>query len=310
MIKAAKLQYELYGNIHSYLTVWIAGYLSDYTIRSKFGSTRNLLRLFYNTELTDKRITPSWADTKRRINIPLEISEELAEETGIHIGDGNLYVAKDKDGFCSYKYSITGHLEDEYIYHEEHIRPLLKSLYNWPGIITKRVGNNTVETVFKSKAVLEFKNKVLKLSVGPKYKIKIPPPIIKDPDLAKRCLIGIFDTDFTLNENINIVGTLRSLSVIKQIHKILEFFEVKHSFLLKGNFGKIRIHKKDSINIIEGWGLNNSKHISKYELWKEFSKYIPFSKTEERLAILKNELGLEELEKVCEMRRKKWIGRR
>ena len=35
LIRAAKLQYELYGNINSYLTVWIAGYLSDYTIRGK-----------------------------------------------------------------------------------------------------------------------------------------------------------------------------------------------------------------------------------------------------------------------------------
>src|SRR3989338_10769587 len=38
LIASAKLQYDLFEEIHSYLTAWIAGYGSDITIRNYFGS--------------------------------------------------------------------------------------------------------------------------------------------------------------------------------------------------------------------------------------------------------------------------------
>lgn len=304
LIKAAKLQYELYGNIHSYLTVWIAGYLSDVTVRQKFGSTRNLLELFYNTTLKNKEINQSWSDIKRKIKIPQEISVDLAEETGIHIGDGNLNISRSKNNFCSYRYVVSGNLEEEYLYHKEIVQKLLKKLYNYAGFESKRIERNSIDTTLKSRTVFEFKNKVLKLPIGPKYKIEIPSQIINNQELVKRCLIGIFDTDFTLNDSTNLVGNLTNIKVIKQMHRILTSFNIKHSLLFKDNFGKIRISKQGTIKIIENWGLSNVKHISKYHLWKEFGVYIPFSKTEERLAVLNGELELDDLKKICNKRRK------
>src|SRR3989344_4167717 len=47
LIEAARLQYELYGDIHNDLTVWIAGYASDAVIRSRFGSMLYLRNLLY-----------------------------------------------------------------------------------------------------------------------------------------------------------------------------------------------------------------------------------------------------------------------
>jgi len=310
LIKAAKLQYELYGNIHSYLTAWIAGYLSDSTIRNEFVSTKNLLELFYNTSLNNKNINQSWADIKRKIKIPQDLTKDLAEEIGIHIGDGNLYIFKSKEGFKSYKYTINGHLNDEYLYHTEHIRKLLINLYNYPGFIMERSSKSTIETNLKSKAVVEFKNKILKLPIGPKYNIKIPSKILEDKELSKRCLVGIFDTDFTLNDNVNIVGTLTSIKVIKQMHKILTALNIKHSLLFKKNFGKIRISKEGSIKILEEWQLNNPKHTSKYDLWKEFNKFIPFSRTEERLAVISGKLNFNDLKRICNKRKKSPNGAR
>ncbi len=59
LIEAAKIQYKLFNDIHSYLTTWIAGYGSDVVIRQKFGSTQNLLNLFFKPLKLPKNIKPS-----------------------------------------------------------------------------------------------------------------------------------------------------------------------------------------------------------------------------------------------------------
>ena len=165
LIEAAKIQYEMFNDIHSYLTVWIAGCGSDVIIRQKFGSTQNLLNLFFKPIIFPKNIKPSWQDIKRRIKIPEKMTEELAEETGIHIGDGNLYVLTDKNGFKSYRYGISGDLTDEYIYHKEHIGRLMKNLYNLEPYLLKREKKNCIESTYKSKAIVQFKNKILDLPI-------------------------------------------------------------------------------------------------------------------------------------------------
>ena len=39
LMESAKLQFESFGNIHTDLTAWIAGYRSDVSVRNKFGSS-------------------------------------------------------------------------------------------------------------------------------------------------------------------------------------------------------------------------------------------------------------------------------
>ncbi|MCD4759654.1 hypothetical protein K8R33_02100 [archaeon] len=46
LIASAKLQFELFNNIHSDITAWIAGYCSESVIRQKFGSAKKLLNRF------------------------------------------------------------------------------------------------------------------------------------------------------------------------------------------------------------------------------------------------------------------------
>jgi len=303
LVEAARIQYEMFSDIHSYLTAWMAGYGSDVIIRQKFGSTQNLLNLFFKPIRFPKKIKPSWQDIKRRIKIPEEMTEELAEETGIHIGDGNLYISTDKDGFKSYRYGISGDLINEYLYHKEYISKLMKRLYNLEPYLLKREKKNCIESTYKSKAIVEFKNKILKLPIGSKKNIKIPKEILKNKEFQRRCVVGIIDTDFSITKDLSISGKINNLFVVKEIHKILTENKIPHKHTIYSNYGRFYINKEGAIKIIEEWKLNNIKHISKYKLLKEFGKFISFSTTPERLAILEGKIDINELERICEKRR-------
>lgn len=302
LIEAARLQYETFNDIHSYLTTWIAGFGSDVIIRQNFGSTQELLDLFFKRERFPNKIKPSWQDIKRRVKIPIEMTEELAEETGIHIGDGNLSIYSDKLG-KGFRYGISGDLLNEIIYHEGYIAPLIKNIYGLNPSIIRREDKNSIETFCKSKAIVEFKSKILKLPIGTKKEIKIPLKILKNEEFQKRCIVGIIDTDFNITNNVSISGKLNNLFVINEMHKILEENKIIHKFKIYEDYGRFYIRKESAIKIIEEWSLKNQKHLSKYNLFKEFKEFIPFSTTPERLAVLSGEFDINRLKKICEKRR-------
>lgn len=310
LIEAARLQYELFKDIHTDLTAWIAGYASDSTIRKELGSSKKLRRMFISPCINNPKITPSWQDIKRNIKIPEEMTEDLAEETGIHIGDGNLNICPSKTWGVHYSYNVDGNLTNELIYHQEYIRPLMVKLYNCEGFMNKRENRNDICSVFKSKAVLEYKNKILKLPIGPKINIKIPTQIMKNPNLQKRCIVGIIDTDFNINNNLCINGSLISLHIINQMHNILNKVKIAHQCSFKNNYGSISIPKEGSIKIYKEWKLKNLKHITKFRLKEEFNKFLPFTTTIERLAVLNNKLDIKNLERLSLKRKEIWNKQR
>tara|TARA_Y100000310_G_scaffold138289_2_gene137202 strand:- start:16231 stop:17292 length:1062 start_codon:yes stop_codon:yes gene_type:complete len=309
LMEAAKIQYELFKDIHTDVTAWIAGYCSDSTVRYNFGSSKKLRDKFFPAQ-NYQDITPSWMDIKRNIKLPSEIDEKLAEETGIHIGDGNLFVETHKDGSgLSYHCSFHGDLINEVQYHEEHVTSLVKELYNIIPNFARREKKNSIATLCKSKALVLFKNKTLGLPIGKKTDITIPQKIMNNFNLQKNCLVGIFDTDFSL-QKYRLSGSMSSIKLMKQIHYILDKHNIHHKFKLFPTYGRILIPKKGAVKIIEEWKLNNIKHLSKYELYKQFGKYIPFSTTPERQAVLEGELELTALERICKKRKKrKKLGR-
>lgn len=303
LIEAARIQYEMFNDIHSYLTAWIAGCGSDAAIRQRFGSTQRLLDLFFKPIKLPENIKPSWQDIKRRVKLPKEMTEELAEETGIHIGDGNLYITNHKDGFKSYRYGICGSLIDECIYHQEYVSKLMKELYNLDSHILKREKKNCVESLYKSKTLVQFKNKILNLPIGSKKNIRIPGEILKNKEFQKRCVVGIIDTDFNLTSSLAISGKMNNLFVTKAMTNILTISDIRHIYREYENYARFYINKESAAKIIEEWGLRNQKHLSKYRLYKEFKDFIPFSTTPERLAVLNGKLDIKELKKIAERRR-------
>ncbi len=303
LIESARIQYELFKDIHSDLTAWIAGYSSESIVRNKFGSSIKLREIFIKSQKLDGRITPSWMDIKRNIRIPEEIDEKLAEEIGIHIGDGNLYIIKNKDGSKSYKYTISGNLTNEYNYHVEYISKLMNDLYNIKGRFSLRKDRNNIDSVYKSKTIVEFKNKILNLPIGSKTNIKIPKGVFKEKELEQKCMVGIIDTDFNLTNSLAITGKLTNLYVVKDMCCILKRNKIPFIYRREKNYGRFYIRQKGAIKIIEECGLNNQKHISKYLIWKEFKRFIPFTTTTERLAVLNGKLDIEDLERISKKRK-------
>lgn len=299
LIESARIQYEAFGDIHSYLTAWIAGCGSDSIIREKFQSTQNLLNLFFSDIPYPKGLTPSWSDIKRRVVIPQEMNCQLAEETGIHIGDGNLYASKNKYPYQNFAYSIAGDLTNDYLYHHDYIQRLMKKLYNLDSHFLERESKNCLESRYKSKVLFEFKSKILKLPIGTKKEITIPSAILGNSDFEKRCIAGIIDTDFSITSNIAISGKMNNLFVTREMSKILKINNISHSYKEYSDYARFYIPKDNTQIIVNEWGLNNPKHVSKFRLFEEFNTFLPFSTTEERLGAISGKIDVNDLKKIC-----------
>ena len=303
LIQSGRIQFQKFGEVHSFLISWIAGYGSDVEVRNVFGSTKKFRELFIKSPDNYWNVSFSWSDIKRGIKIPKNVTNDLAEEIGIHLGDGNLYVYTDKGGWKNYQCSITGDLKDESIYHENFIAPLLKKLYNISPVILKRPLKNSVDTRYHSRAIFEFKNKILGLPSGSKKLAKIPLVIFENNQLSKRCLVGIFDTDFHITSALSISGKLHSLNVARQIHEILSRNNVKHIYQVYEDYARFYIPKKESFIIVKKWGMHNPKHTSKFDVFEKFKLYLEFSTTQERLDLLDGKIFLKDLVNMCNSRR-------
>ena len=120
--------------------------------------------------------------------IPFKMSKELAEEIGIHVGDGCLRIAKYKFG-TKYTYEITsGRDEVEY---QIFISSLMERIYNKNRKIT--YCEDSIKLIYCSKSIALFK-KEIGLPVGRKYNVKIPDCVLQSkfvPDFLR----GLVDTD-------------------------------------------------------------------------------------------------------------------
>jgi intein/homing endonuclease len=121
------------------------------------------------------------------------INEDLAEETGIHTGDGSMNIYKNS----RYFYTVACHKEDDREYVDSVILPLIKRIYgktpkprNW--------SKGTYGFRICSKNIVEFKNQMLGLPLGKKNNINIPEVFYVDKRLMQHFLRGLFDTDGSL----------------------------------------------------------------------------------------------------------------
>src|SRR3989344_7361365 len=117
----------------------------------------------------------------------------LAYETGIHLGDGNLYETKRMQ-----RVTYSGNLENEKEFYKKSLFDILRKLFSVTPLYYERKTDNSVLLVINSKKIVEFK-KGIGLAAGNKTNIKIPEFIKKDGKLLKQCLSGIGDTDFSVS---------------------------------------------------------------------------------------------------------------
>jgi hypothetical protein len=134
------------------------------------------------------KIQLSSTDIKKNIVLPKTLTAELAELTGIIIGDGYLYNNKHK-----YVIGIVGNPRTDVEYFR-YIQKLILKTFNMSTNI-KQVGRG-LRLIFNSKCIFGFFNHILGVQSGKGEgeRVRIPERI-KNSIFSNYLLRGIFDTD-------------------------------------------------------------------------------------------------------------------
>lgn len=227
----------------------------------------------------------SYRDKEKGITIPKYLTPELAEDIGIHIGDGSLYRCNSKKSSSEFKYSSNIHERDYLLY----IINLKKKLYNLQKFRFVRRREKELYFIFNSLAIATFYNYVLDMPIGSKVYTCNIPNIIKRSNNKKiiaSCVKGIVDTDFYfyLHKRNSyfypiLRGNFASSNLVKDLSKMLNFLGIKH----RVQFYKPRPDKRfkkswlSNIIVISGHkeiskyikiiGFSNPKNIKKIKKW-------------------------------------------
>ncbi len=216
---------------------------------------------FTNQEITfdNREVIFSRSDKNKGIILPKEMSVDLAEEIGVHLGDGCL---REKRNYFSVK---TNKIEEKYMVN--FLFPLYKRIYNINLKLMRLPSVVGFESY--SKAISEFKNKVLKIPKGKKiHRIEVPRAVLetKNKEIYSAFIRGLFDTDgcayiSTTKNNYPIITiTIKSAKLINQVKEMflkIGFIPYKGEWVINLN-GKIMIEKW-----LKEIGSNNPKNLAK-----------------------------------------------
>lgn len=221
-------------------------------------------------QLDISKIKYSVADREKEIKFPNKITPLLAEEIGIHLGDGFLSSTR-------YDYRLKGNPYDEKEYYDQHIKNLFKELYNLD--VKVKMFNRCYGFEITSKALWEFKSKVLKIKTGDKEKIFLPPCLkTNDIEILTAFLRGLFDTDGCLSFQTRygyekyypyISLHLFSKNLIEEVGEILQMLGFEPKVYLYERFGRINLYGINSFKRYEkliGW--SSKKNLNRVLEWK------------------------------------------
>ncbi len=246
-------------------------------IRKVLGETRtkinNIKITFRNCDdsLEIRNIKYSNADREKNLLLPNKLTVELAEEIGMHIGDGYLSGKKND-------YRLKGNKHDEKEYYNTHVRNLYKKLFNL-NIKIKEYDSTYGFEVY-SKALHEFKSNVLKLPKGRKSDIRIPEKIkINNSKILASFLRGLFDTDGNIyfqsrygyrHYYPRISVAQKSEKLIKEVALILKMLGFRPSIYVGKEATSVSLHGYNSLkHFMDIVGFNNPKHLKKVRKWEE-----------------------------------------
>ena len=231
--------------------------------------------------------------------LPRKLTPQLAEDIGIHIGDGSMGVYDNYDYLLQYG----GDPSNEKEYYDNHVARLKMNLYH-RHVRPRLLPSGIYGFKFKSKAVVKFYNQVIGLPLGPKNRIRIPNTIKEaGSDILIACVRGIVDTDFGLgfgtsgkkkNTYPELKAWFKSIGLVKDLQLIFEDMGFRTVVRLNIPFHN-HAHYCHSVSLpgyenFMSWfkiiGSNNPKHITKYLLWN-YMKVCPSSTTPQRLKLIK-----------------------
>lgn len=242
---------------------------------------------------------------RNRITFPKTLSNELAEEIGIHIGDGSLFLRK-KEGH--YDYFVCFHRDEES--YKNYVIQLIESIYGIkPSHVDKDEKEKSILVEYNSKQLFLWK-RAIGMPDGDKRKILIPKFLINSKFVVA-CIRGIFDTDGSVtfkkkyrdchyypvikidNKNPMLISQLESalekmgINTSSQMNKPMKASNGSVSLL-----STVYISGKRNINKwFDVVSPKNENHITKYRIWKEFGFCPPKSTLEQRKMILDGTLN-------------------
>ena len=209
----------------------------------------------------------------REINLPDSMNLDLAEFVGILVGDGGMY--KHARGAATVEVSSG---KDDLEYMENHVKILIKKLFDKEVKVKDRNRRNEIKIVICSAAIANFLHETFNLPFGAKGNIQIP-SIIERSDKKFLCAFirGLFDTDFcfrTVKNNYPIIqADFKSSALVEQLKRLLLHLgitcyaktNIKRSFN-NSNWVTNRI-QVSGVKNLEKWmyyiGSNNQKHLTK-----------------------------------------------
>ena len=206
--------------------------------------------------------------------------EELAYETGVHLGDGCPFVDKPHR---TYKIEFSGDSRNDKEFYSRIFPEIFKRVHGRNLKIYKRKNENTIIAILNSKEVAERKIS-LGLPCGNKLKLGNIPALI-DRNLVSHFIRGLADSDFSVSfkKNKNGVHCEPRIEFFTN-NKILADFVFENLKNLKFNPAleetsrrgfkefRIRIYGKKMLNNwMEKIGFQNPKHLAKVYLFKNMA---------------------------------------
>ncbi|MBS3051435.1 MAG: hypothetical protein J4400_04785 [Candidatus Aenigmarchaeota archaeon] len=225
----------------------------------------------------------TYGDKRKGLQLPVVLSEELAEFLGIMTGDGSINKYRFKGGTASeYSISITCSFTDDKEYIDNFIVPLIFRVFNIKLKPVKLKGQNTIRIITRSKGLFYFL-KDIGFNIGPKDNIEIPKFILKNKKFIIPFIRGLFDTDGSVSlkkqgHNYPVISVKqKSRKLVEQLELILKemgfSMYTEYDTIVNDNRGfsskgsRIYINgRKNAKNWMGKIGFHNPKHIRKVEI--------------------------------------------
>ena len=211
----------------------------------------------------------------------IDISDELAEEIGWHIGDGSMNYYKNR-GKSKGFYQLRGHIKDDKEHYEKRIKPIFEKIFNKKIKIRKMPSTRVIGFQIWDDELVNFKTS-LGLPLGKKFEIEVPNLLLSKINLKKAVIRRIFDTDggIYLEKKNNklyprIYITTISFKLSEQLLKLFKELDVratKYSQLYNQKFNRqrsyiITIRGKEMFHkFMKDINPQNPKHQRKYQLF-------------------------------------------
>ena len=211
-------------------------------------------------------------DIKRKIMLPKESSNELAELVGIILGDGNIHSYSKGKKVGTYMVRIAGDFRFEFDYFNNYVSNLIMNLFNMKSKFYQKKNSNSYYLIIHSKTLVKFFY-LIGLNSGNKIKNQttIPKWIWEKESYLKACVRGLIDTDGSIYELLphwpglfQLTFENKNITLLKDTRKAFLKLGFQVSRLCgskKRGSTKFYITRKDQIKkYLKEIGFSNRKH--------------------------------------------------